>query len=70
MELMGGWHLDPPFSTDPALAKLIAAIHTKLGNFILWIAAIHTSGAAYHHLVLKDQVLASMLPPWTLLRKR
>lgn len=70
VELIGGWHLDSPFLTNPALAELIAAIHTKLGNFILWIAAIHTSGAAYHHLVLKDQVLASMLPSWVLLRKR
>ena len=70
VELLGGWHLEPPFLTNPALAELIAAIHTKLGNFILWIAAIHTSGAAYHHFVLKDQVLTSMLPPWRLLRKR
>jgi cytochrome b561 len=70
VELIGGWHLDSPFSTNPVLAELIAAIHTKLGNFILWIAAIHTSGAAYHHLVLKDQVLTSMLPSWMVSRKR
>jgi cytochrome b561 len=70
VELLGGLRFASPLVTDPALAELIATIHTKMGNIILWIAAIHASGAAYHHLVLKDQVLASMLPPWVLSRKQ
>jgi cytochrome b561 len=69
VELLGGLRFASPLATDPALAELIATIHTKMGNIILWIAAIHASGAAYHHLVLKDQVLASMLPPRVLSRK-
>lgn len=68
LELLGGLRLGSPFAVNPGLAELLVAIHTKLGNVILWIAAMHASGAAYHHLVLKDQVLASMLPSWMLSR--
>lgn len=33
------------------MAELIVPMHTKLGNLILWVAAIYASGAAYHHLI-------------------
>lgn len=69
VELLGGWRFAAPLATDPGLAGLMVTIHTRLGNVILWIAAIHASGAAYHHLVLKDQVLASMLPSRALARR-
>lgn len=69
VELAGGLRFASPLATNPALAELVVAIHTKAGNIILWIAAIHASGAAYHHLVLKDRVLASMLPARFFTRK-
>ena len=42
----------------------IASIHTWLGDAILWVAALHALAGLYHHFVLKDDVLESMLPPW------
>ena len=35
-----------------------------IGDAILWLAGLHALAALYHHLVLKDGVLASMLPRW------
>ncbi len=43
---------------------------TLLGDAILWLAGMHAAAAIYHHLVLKDGVLASMLPPWRWLARR
>jgi cytochrome b561 len=40
----------------------IARIHTWLGDAVLWLAGIHALAALYHHAVLKDDVLISMLP--------
>ena|SRR5437870_2700217 len=42
----------------------IAAIHSWLGDAILWVAGFHALAALYHHFVLKDGVLLSMLPRW------
>jgi cytochrome b561 len=47
----------------------IARIHTWLGDAILWLAGFHALAALYHHAVLKDGVLASMLPRWVPLRQ-
>jgi cytochrome b561 len=42
----------------------IAKVHTWLGDAILWVAGLHALAALFHHIVLKDGVLASMLPRW------
>jgi cytochrome b561 len=47
----------------------IARIHTWLGDAILWLAGLHALAGLYHHVVLKDGVLASMLPRWLPLRR-
>ncbi len=39
-----------------------ANIHTWLGDTILWVAGFHALAGLYHHFVLRDGVLASMLP--------
>ena len=41
---------------------IIAKIHTWLGDAILWIAGLHAGAGLFHHFVIKDGVLASMLP--------
>ena len=46
------------------LGTQIATIHTWLGDAILWLAGFHAFAAFYHHEILKDGVLASMLPRW------
>lgn len=42
--------------------RLIAEIHTWLGDALMWVAGLHAAAALFHHFVLKDQVLFSMLP--------
>jgi bifunctional ADP-heptose synthase (sugar kinase/adenylyltransferase) len=37
--------------------------HGFLGDAIVWLAGLHAVAAIYHHVILKDGVLASMLPP-------
>jgi cytochrome b561 len=40
----------------------ITALHSWLGDAILWLAGLHAAAALYHHFILKDRVLVSMLP--------
>jgi cytochrome b561 len=40
----------------------LASLHGWLGDAILWLAGLHATAAVYHHLVLRDGVLTSMLP--------
>jgi cytochrome b561 len=37
-------------------------VHGLLGDIIMWIAGLHAAAAIVHHVVLKDGVLAAMLP--------
>jgi cytochrome b561 len=40
----------------------IAEVHGFLGDAILWLAGAHAAAALYHHFVLRDEVLAAMVP--------
>jgi len=44
------------------VGSTIALIHTWLGQAILWVAGVHAAAALYHHFILRDRVLRSMLP--------
>jgi cytochrome b561 len=44
------------------VGSAIGSIHTWLGDTILWVAGVHAAAALYHHFVLRDGVLRSMLP--------
>jgi cytochrome b561 len=37
-------------------------VHGLLGDSIIWVAGLHAAAAIFHHAVLKDGVLAAMLP--------
>ena len=63
---LGGLEIAAPVATAHELGSLIAEIHTWLGDVILWVAGLHAVAALYHHVILKDGVLASMLPAWLL----
>ena len=56
-----GIALPPPIAESHALGAKIAEIHTWLGDAILWLAGAHTLAGLFHHYVLKDGVLRSML---------
>lgn len=62
LTLLWGIQVQPPISEHHALGEVVAEIHTWLGDAILWVAGLHAFAALYHHFVLKDRVLISMLP--------
>ena len=65
LTLLGGLKIAPLLNVSHDLGLQIAEIHTWLGDVILWLAGFHALAALYHHFVLRDGVLASMLPRWT-----
>jgi cytochrome b561 len=69
LTLLAGVKIPPLLGLSHDVGATIARIHTWLGDAILWLAGFHALAALYHHLVLKDGVLASMLPRWFPLRQ-
>lgn len=54
----------PPLLPEAhAAGKVIAEVHGWLGDALLWLAGLHSAAALFHHFVLKDAVLLSMLRP-------
>lgn len=65
MTLLGGVHVVPmPWLSDSAIGSMLdwGEVHGLLGDLILILAGLHSVAALYHHVVLKDRVLATMLP--------
>jgi cytochrome b561 len=62
LTLLGGFEIPPVLRLSHDVGATIATVHTWLGDAILWIAGLHALAAIYHHTILKDGVLASMLP--------
>jgi cytochrome b561 len=65
LTLVGGLRVNPmAIIANPSIAKLAdwGDVHTFLGDAVMWIAGLHAAAAIYHHLFLKDGVLATMLP--------
>ena len=51
-----------PLPRAHEMGMAILEVHAWLGNAILWLAGLHAAAAIYHHWILKDDVLRSMLP--------
>lgn len=62
LTLLGGVRVAPWIAPSHDLGASIATLHTWLGDTIMWLAGFHALAALYHHFVLKDGVLVSMLP--------
>lgn len=62
--LLAGIEIPPMLVLSHDTGATIASIHTWLGDAILWLAGLHALAGLYHHFVLKDDVLESMLPSW------
>jgi cytochrome b561 len=62
LTLLGNLRIAPWLPEVHALGSAIASVHTWLGDAILWVAGVHAAAALYHHFVLRDGVLRSMLP--------
>ena len=67
---LGGLEIAAPIAASHDLGVTVATIHTWLGDAILWVAGFHALAALHHHFILKDGVLASMLPEWLLAAPR
>jgi len=62
LTLLGNIQIGPPLAKSHALGVTLAEIHTWLGDVIMWLVGLHTVAALFHHFILRDGVLASMLP--------
>ena len=56
-------NIPPPIAEAHAIGQTIAEIHPYLGDAVIWLAGFHAAAALFHHFYLRDEVLASMLPP-------
>jgi cytochrome b561 len=59
---LGIGEIGPFFGLSRDLGATISELHSTLGNLIIWVAGLHAAAAIYHHVILKDRVLTSMLP--------
>lgn len=64
LTLLGGISIVPLLPKAHDVGATVARIHTWLGDAIMWVAGVHALAALYHHFVLRDAVLRSMLPRW------
>jgi len=62
LTLLGSVRIGPWLAEAHTLGSPNASIHTWLGDTLLWVAGIHAAAGLYHHFVLRDGVLQSMLP--------
>ncbi|OIQ68133.1 hypothetical protein GALL_502790 [mine drainage metagenome] len=61
---MAGLQIQPVVGVAHQIGVIISTLHTWSGFAILWLAGLHAAAAIFHHLVLKDDVLVTMLPGW------
>jgi len=64
LTLLAGADVPPWFGASHDMGAVMATIHSWLGDVIMWLAGLHALAALFHHLVLKDDVLVTMLPRW------
>jgi cytochrome b561 len=64
LTLFGIGNVGPLLPQAHDLGQSIADIHTILGNIIIWLAGLHAAAALFHHFILRDNILTSMLPRW------
>ena len=65
LTLLGGIRVDEmTFIAQSALADMAdwGEVHETLGNAIIWLSGLHAVAAIFHHFVMKDGLLLSMLP--------
>lgn len=62
LSLVGGIAVASPLGMSESLGDALLDIHPALADALLWLAGIHAAAALFHHHVLKDGVLMSMLP--------
>lgn len=62
--LLGQTIINSPLSTSENLGESLLDLHPVLADALLILAGVHAAAALFHHFILKDRVLATMLPSW------
>lgn len=62
LRLLGLGEIAPLVAPAHEFGRAVADIHGTLGNVIIAVAGLHAVAALFHHFVLRDRVLLSMLP--------
>jgi cytochrome b561 len=70
LTLLGNVKIAPWLPLAHDAGAWIATLHTWLGDTIMWLAGLHALAAIFHHVILRDAVLVSMLPRWIPVRSR
>ena len=65
LTLLAGIELPPMVGEAHALGTKVAEVHTWLGDTIIWLAGAHALAGLFHHYIVKDDVLRSILPRWS-----
>src|SRR5262249_16077590 len=64
LTLLSGLEIGPKVAAAHYIGSRIAVLHTWLGDAIMWFAGVHAAAAIFHHIMLRDGVLVSMIPRW------
>lgn len=57
-----GFDVMPQIVQTQAVGQQVMTLHIILGEVMLWVTGVHAAAALFHHFVLRDNVLRSMLP--------
>lgn len=64
LTLVAGVEIPPLIGVSHGAGATFASVHGWLGDAIMWLAGLHALAALFHHTILKDDVLITMLPRW------
>ena len=64
LTLLAGLTIPPLTMISRGAGVTLSRLHTWLGDAIIWVGVFHALAALYHHFILKDAALVSMLPRW------
>jgi cytochrome b561 len=70
LKLLAGLTIPPLTMASHSAGVTLSNLHTWLGDAIIWVGVFHALAALYHHFILKDAALLSMLPRWLPVRQR
>ena len=61
LNLLGNTMIMAPFSTTKISSALLLDLHPVLADLLMWLAGVHAGAALFHHYILKDTLLNSMM---------
>ena len=61
LNLIGDTTIIAPFAAMENAGELLLDLHPVLADVLMWLAGVHAAAALFHHYILKDAVLKSMM---------